>query len=286
MADRPPARLPDRPPYRLVVADLDGTVRDRARGITDGVRAAVAEARRRGVRVAIATGRMWRSAAPWVRALGADPPVILYNGGQVYDFGADRVLYDRRLPREAARAVLALAGADPEVQPHLVVQDTVYVSRPHPLTRAYAADDGLGYEVVADLLPLLAEEPHKILVIGAPDRIRALQARVQAAALPVHAVQSEPTYLEILPPGVSKGTALSAMLEGLEMSPAEVIAVGDNWNDVEMLEVAGLGVAMGHAPAGVRARAGWVCGTSEEEGFRQVLERFVLGGAGDRGGAP
>jgi Cof subfamily protein (haloacid dehalogenase superfamily) len=264
--------------YRLVVVDLDGTARSRVRGITPGVRAAVSAARARGVRVCVATGRMWRSAVPWVRALGADPPVILYNGGQVFDFVAGRTLYERRLPRASARQALELVRRDPEVQAHLYLNDQVYVERQHPLSDAYAADDGLTYEVVASLDALLADEPHKVLVIGPRGRVEALQAAVRDAALPVHAVQSEPTYLEILPPGVSKGAALEAMLRELGIAATETIAVGDNWNDVEMIEAAGLGVAMGHAPREVRARADHVCGTAEEEGVRSVIERFVLGG--------
>ena len=121
-------------------------------------------------------------------------------------------------------------------------------------------------------------DPHKVLIIGARERVEALQRTVRQAGLPVHAVQSEPVYLEILPPGVSKGEALRAMVEALGTStPSETIAIGDNWNDVEMIEAAGLGVAMGHAPEGVRASADYVCGTAEEEGVREVIERFVLG---------
>jgi Cof subfamily protein (haloacid dehalogenase superfamily) len=268
--------------YRLVVLDLDGTARSRLHGITPGVRAAVAAAQRTGVRVCVATGRMWRSAEPWVRVLGADSPAILYNGGQVLDFAHGRVLYERRLPREGARAALALARRDPEVQPHLYLHDRVYVERRHPLSDAYAADDGLTYEVVPSLDALLVEDPHKVLVIGSPERVRALQAAVREATLPVHAVQSEPVYVEFLPPGASKGTALEAMLERLEIPAAETVAVGDNWNDLEMIEAAGLGVAMGHAPEGVRARADHVCGTADQEGVREVFERFVLGGAAGR----
>lgn len=263
--------------YRLVVADLDGTARSRAHGITEGVRAAVAAARALGVPVCVATGRMWRSAAPWVERLGADPPAILYNGGQVFDFAAGRVLYDRRLPREAARRALAIIREDPEVQAHLYLHDRVYVERRHPLSDAYAADDGLTYEVVPAFEPLLDADPHKILVIGARDRIEALGHTVRQAGLGVHAVQSEPIYLEILPPGISKGTALVELLRVLGLDAEEVIAVGDNWNDVEMIEAAGLGVAMGHAPAGVRARANHVCGSADEEGLREVIERFILG---------
>lgn len=272
--------------YRLVVMDLDGTARSRRLGITPGVRDAIAAARARGVQVCLATGRMWRSAEPWVRALGVDPPVILYNGGQVLDFATGRLLYERRLPAEAARAALALIRRDPAVQPHLYVGDRVLVERPHPLTDAYTADDGLTAEVVPSFEPFLADDPHKVLVIGPRDRIEALQRTVRGAGLPVHAVQSEPVYLEILPPGVSKGEALRAMLATLGLAPAETIAIGDNWNDAEMIEAAGLGVAMRHAPERLRARAAYVCGSAEEEGVREVIERFVLAPGAHRPAAP
>ena len=263
-------------PYRLVVVDLDGTVRSRVLGITAGVRRTVAAAQALGVRVCVATGRMWRSAEPWVKVLGADSPIILYNGGQVLDFTTGHALYERRLPRVAAAGALTLARGVPEVQPLLYLKDRVYAERQHPLADAYAVDDGLSYEVVPSLDALLGEDPHKILIIGPSERIEALQSTVRRAGLSVHAVQSEPVYLEILPLGVSKGSALQAMVETLGISLEETIAIGDNWNDLEMIETAGLGVAMGQAPAGVRARAGYVCPTVEEEGVREVIERFVV----------
>ena len=266
--------------YRLLVVDLDGTVRSRIRGITPGVRAAVAAARARGVRVCVATGRMWRSAEPWVRALGADSPAILYNGGQVLDFETGRTLYERRLAGDVAREALALARRVAEVQPLLYAQDRVFAERRHPVADAYAVDDGLGYEVVASLDALLEDDPHKLLIIGPSDRIDALQGAVRRAGLPVHAVQSEPVYLEILPPDVSKGAALLAMVETLGVRASATIAVGDNWNDLEMIEAAGLGVAMASAPEGVRARADHVCGTAEEEGVCEVIERFILRAGG------
>jgi len=263
--------------YRLVVMDLDGTARSRRLGVTSGVREAITAARARGVRVCVATGRMWRSAGTWIHVLGVDPPAILYNGGQVLDFASGRTLYERRLPVAAARAALELVRRDLEVQPHLYIDDRVLVERPHPLTDAYTADDGLAAEVVPSFEPFLTAEPYKVLVIGSRERVEVLQRVVLGAGLPVHAVQSEPVYLEILPLGVSKGEALRAMCDALGLALAETIAIGDNWNDVEMIEAAGLGVAMGHAPEGVRAKADYVCGTAEEEGVREVIERFALG---------
>jgi Cof subfamily protein (haloacid dehalogenase superfamily) len=260
----------------MLVVDLDGTARSRRLGITAGVRAAVAAAQAGGVRVCVATGRMWRSAEPWVRALGADSPAILYNGGQVLDFATDRILYERRLPREAALAALAVIRQVAEVQPLLYVRDRVYAERYNPRLDAYVVDDGLTYDIAPSFEALLSDEPHKILVIGPRERIQLLQHDVRAARLPVHDVQSEPEYLEILPPGISKGTAMDKMLAALGVSAKEVVAVGDNWNDLEMIEEAGLGVAMGHAPQGVRDRADYVCGTAEQEGVREVIERFFL----------
>jgi Cof subfamily protein (haloacid dehalogenase superfamily) len=264
------------PRWRLLVVDLDGTVRSRRLGITAGVRAAVAGARARGVRVCVATGRMWRSAAPWLEALGADPPAILYNGARIFDFARGRVLFDRRLAAATVRGVLDLVRRDPEMQPHLYVRDQVHVERRHPLTEAFAADDGVDYRVVPAFESLLEEDPHKLLVIGAPARIQALEALVWASGLPLHATRSEPAYLEVLPPGVSKGAALALLAEGLGLRLADVVAVGDNWNDLEMIQAAGLGVAMGQAPPEVRALADHVCGTAEEEGVREVIERFIL----------
>ena len=142
--------------YRLLVLDLDGTARSRVHGITPGVRAAVAAAQARGVRVCVATGRMWRSAQPWVRALGADSPAILYNGGQVLDFATERTLYERRLPRDAARAALGLVrrvarGAAAPV--HAMIASTR--SAAIRWLDAYALDDGLSYEIVPSFDALL-----------------------------------------------------------------------------------------------------------------------------------
>jgi hydroxymethylpyrimidine pyrophosphatase-like HAD family hydrolase len=166
-----------------------------------------------------------------------------------------------------------------EVQPLLHTRDRMFAERRHPLADAYALDDGLSYEIVPSLDVLLDVDPHKLLVIGPSERVDTLQGTVRQAGLPVHAVKSEPVYLEILPPGVSKGTALRAMVEILGIPSSSTIAVGDNWNDLEMIEAAGVGVAMRSAPAGVRARADHVCGTAEEEGVREVIERFLLRGA-------
>ena len=113
--------------YRLLVADIDGTLVNARREITPPVHEAVAAAQARGVRVCLATGRIWPSARQYVEGLGADPPVILYNGGMVYDFVRDEVWLRRPLPLPQARDVLRILRRHPAVHAHLYVDDRVYI---------------------------------------------------------------------------------------------------------------------------------------------------------------
>src|SRR5438552_3098682 len=99
-----------------------------------------------------------------------------------------------------------------------------------------------------------------------------------AGRLPIsiNAVFSEDTFLEILPQGSSKGAALEFVAQHLGIPLSEIIAVGDNLNDLEMIRTAGLGVAMGNAPPELRAQAGYVTSTNDEGGLAEVIERFIL----------
>jgi Cof subfamily protein (haloacid dehalogenase superfamily) len=264
--------------YRLIVADIDGTLVTRNREITPGVLAAVREAQSRGVRVCLATGRIWLSARQYFERLGADPPAILYNGGLVYDFRTDTVLRRIHLDYEHARAVLEILREVPEVQPHVYAGDRVYTGRVNELTDRYRRKDGIHVEEVGDLVAFLPRDPMKILIVGArPDLERAV-SRIRTIPMPINTVFSEETYLEILPVGSSKGVALEFVAARLEVPVSQVIAVGDNLNDLEMLRTAGLGVAMGNAPEALRMAADVVTRTNDEEGLRDVIERFVLHG--------
>lgn len=264
---------------QLVALDLDGTLLTSTGEVSPGVLAAVRAAQARGVRVLVATGRIWPSAAPYVRRVGADPPVILYNGGLVYDFRTDTVLHRVTLAYDHARAVLELLGQYPQVQPHLCVDDRVYVGHSNALSEAYARKNGVSVIEVGDLVKFLPPDPMKILIIGERSDLVAVKAVIGALPLPIHSVFSELTYLEILPVGISKGTALAFVAQQLAIPRAAVLAVGDNLNDLEMIQFAGVGVAMANAEAALIPQADYVTGTNDDDGVRDVIERFVLGDA-------
>lgn len=262
--------------YRLLVADIDGTLVNAAREITPPVRAAVAAAQSRGTRVCLATGRIWPSAKQFVERLGADSPAILYNGGLVYDFKGDEIWLRRTLGLEQARSVLRILRRHPSVQPHLYVDDRVYVPAMNELTEAYQEKDSLRAEPVGDLANWLEKDPMKILIIGERPALEAVVDDIELLPYEVNHVFSETIYLEVLPPGVDKGTALQAVAARLGLQREEIIAVGDNLNDLAMVEYAGIGVAMANAPEALRARADFVAPSNNDHGLQEVIERFVL----------
>ena len=262
--------------FRLLVADIDGTLVTSDRKITPRVLDAVRAAQGKGVRVCLATGRIWPSAQTYFQQLGADPPAILYNGGLVYDFRTDTVLRRVPLDYEEARAVLELLREFPTVQPHLYVGDRVYTGRRSQDTQRYQRKDSLEVEEVGDLVAFLPREPMKILVIGSRSDLLKLKDRIAQLPISINAVFSEDTFLEILPRGSSKGSALEFVAHYLGIPLSEIVAVGDNLNDLEMICAAGLGVAMGNAPAELKAHAGYVTATNDEEGLAEVIERFIL----------
>ncbi len=266
--------------YRLLVADIDGTLVNSAREITPAVHGAVAEVQAHGVRVCLATGRIWPSARRYVETLGADPPVVLANGGMVYDFARDEVWLRVALPRAQALDVLRILRRHPAVQPHLYVDNRVYVPAMNALTETYQRKDSLRAEVVGDLADWLsavpAAAPMKILNIGERPALEAVAREIDELPYPINHVFSEYIYLEILPPGVDKGTAVRALAERLGVPREAIVAVGDNLNDLAMIEYAGLGVAMGNAPETLRAAADVVAPSNDDHGLQEVIERFIL----------
>src|SRR5438876_758942 len=114
------------------------------------------------------------------------------------------------------------------------------------------------------------------VAFGRRPALLGVRGRIARWPISINSVFSEDTFLEILPQGSSKGAALEFVAQHLGIPLSEIIAVGDNLNDLEMIRTAGLGVAMGNAPPELRAQAGYVTSTNDEGGLAEVIERFIL----------
>ena len=178
------------------------------------------------------------------------------------------------LDPDGLRAALEVLREFPDVRPHVFAQERVYVDRLDPQSRAYLERDGITAEEVGDL-DTVPQDPVKVWVVGNPERLLSLEGELARRAPKVRWVFSERDFLELLPWGVSKGTALRTVCAVLGVPLREVVAVGDNPNDLEMLQAAGLGVAVADAHPAVREAAGYVTRAPGGEALVEVAERFL-----------
>jgi Cof subfamily protein (haloacid dehalogenase superfamily) len=233
---------------------------------------AIAAAHDAGIRVILVTGRMFRSVRPYAQAAGITDPVICYQGAVVADPVSGRFLRHEPIPLELARE--AIAAVQAEGYPlNCYVDDELYVAEHTSASESYASFQNLEVHAVGDLLAWLKEPPTKLVAVGDPVELDALEQRLlDHFAGRMYISKSLPYFLEFASPEVTKGTGLAFLAEHLGFSREETVAFGDGENDVELLEWAGYGVAVENAHPRVLMVADFVCPPVTEEGVAQVIE--------------
>ncbi|MCB1150450.1 HAD hydrolase family protein [bacterium] len=286
-------------PRRLLIAvDVDGTLVDTemAQELRAPEIAAVRRVREAGHVLALCTGRSARSVESVVRAADgalAGSPMILLNGALVLADGGARVLRDGGLPRETAAAVVGMflaAGALPLAFDMESDGGGLRAQRlePNPVLGRYLERrlERVGEIALSD--DLAADLPHTVQEVGTIERepvVRELAAAIRARfGEEVWVVTTETLierdsyrWLEVMPPHCHKGSGLELLAAHLEIPRERVVAIGDNYNDLDMFLAAGHSVAMGNAPADVRAVAGRVAPSVSEHGAAVVLDEIARG---------
>lgn len=261
-----------------MAVDLDGTLLDPQNRITPRTAAAITAAVARGVRVAIVTGRMYISAAPYARQLNLlDTPLAAYNGALVKRFPAGELIAGHPVPEAIARSVLALC----ERQGYYVQaywDDTCCVEKITDRTRQYDANAGIASRAVGPLLQFMPGPPNKLLIFEPAERIPGIEAELQALlGNSVNTAASFPYFLEITHPDANKGRALADIAASYGLGPEQVLALGDAANDISMLRWAGYSGAMPQAADSVKALATHVATAPPGDGVGELIEKLVLG---------
>ena len=261
--------------YELLVCDLDGTLIDHSLALEPALVAAFKRAAAAGLGITIATGRMPLSVDFYREALDIRLPVIYYNGGLIRD-AAGTELLRRELPRGILAKVREVFSAAP-VHPIFFRDEQLYcLDRTLPI-RQFCDDEGLRAHVIPDPEEFLRLGAFmKGLFIGHRRDLGVLRGDLEGVlgdgARLVHTAEH---YLELLPVASTKGAALAHLAAHLGVSLDRVVAVGDHDNDLEMVEVAGLGVAMAHAPESVRAVADRVAPAPADGGLLRLLAEVL-----------
>lgn len=266
--------------YKILVLDLDGTLTDSNKKITLRNKEALLRAQQKGVKVVLASGRPTYGIAPLADELQLERYggyVLSYNGGEIIDWKTKDLLYANVLPNEVIPQLHTCA------QKHdmaLLSYDGDYVVTERPTDEYVQKEAFINKMEVRLCESFLKEVPlplPKCLIVGNPDRLVAVEAELSILLQGVISVyRSEPFFLELVPLGIDKARSLSVLLNHVELTREEMVAIGDGYNDLSMIEFAGMGVAMGNAQEPVRKAARYVTATNDEDGVALAVERFFL----------
>ncbi len=263
---------------RLVAMDLDDTLLRDDWTISPRVILAIQKAIAQGVKMTIATGRMTISARPYVEQLGLDIPVITYHGAMIQQVLSGDILFRCVIPSALATEIVEDV-ASRGVHAQIYLKDRVITPELNAWSDEYARIASVRIEE-ANLSTLLSQEPdgvEKILLMGEESVLDQLAPLLRHSyGEKVHITKSKPCFLEITHSLVNKGVALAALAKHLGIERSEVMAIGDSFNDIEMIIYAGLGVAMGNARQEIQDRADIVTASNEEDGVAEAIERYVL----------
>jgi Cof subfamily protein (haloacid dehalogenase superfamily) len=273
-------------PFRLLALDIDGTLLRSDKTVSPRTLQALAAARRAGVRIALVTGRRYPAARRVAAQLGCETDLVLHNGALIIE--GETVVRCRPLDREVARRAVRVgraAGADAVVhcgragEGLLLVEGVApsntllayYLDRSHPDVRN-----------VTDLETAMEEDPIQVMYGAGLAEMAALRdrllaelsdaARIERTVYPHLGV----SLLDVLDPGVGKAEALAFLQDRYQVTAAQTLAIGDNWNDHEMLTGAGLGLLMGNADPEMLALGLPVLPTNDEDGVAHAIEEHVL----------
>jgi Cof subfamily protein (haloacid dehalogenase superfamily) len=245
--------------FRLIVFDLDGTLVDENLNTTEEDIEGIRKARQRGLTITLATGRTFRSALPYVQKLDIALPVILCNGAAIVAPEKGEVLFQQMLPGKEA-SLLAEKAAEADLDCLLYtdpLSDCPTVFHLTPLLADFILLEGLHCVELNVLSEVMyTHPPIKIQIVGYDEeKLTGFERRIsgELSGLSVFKVQSD--YLEAVPAGVSKGSALYRLSRLLGIPPSQIVAFGDSVNDRELLAAAGVGIAMADAPEELKETA-------------------------------
>lgn len=271
---------------KMLICDIDGTLLNSKGELTPGVIAAVQEAHQKGLIVTLATGRHLRGVVPIVEKLGVNVPVILSNGAIIVDPMKQETMLHHTIDLETTHAILDVIKKH-DLWSSLFFHefagiDTFYDRDPgFPEAYYFVQQDPTITKLVPDLKEITHANPLKVLLLEKTEKVLPLVEDLRKLDYKFNMVVSGHdfpgyTFLELNPYGITKASGIVHLAKLLGLDQSEIAAVGDNVNDIEMIEHAGLGVAMGNAAQELKAKAALLTKSNDEDGVAYLIREHLL----------
>lgn len=266
--------------YKLLVLDLDGTLTNSKKEITLRTKEVLIKAQKEGLKIVLASGRPTPGITPLAQELRLSDfkgYILSYNGGQIIDCTTYEYIYENVLPPNVYPYLYECAKKNRFTI--LSYKDDYIVSEnaDDPYVRHEAFLNKMKSITVPHFLNVINFPVAKCLIVGEPEKLALLEQEMKAKLTDrMNVFRSEPFFLELVPKGIDKAHSLSVLIQKLGIKQEEVIACGDGFNDLSMIQFAGLGIAMSNAQEVVKQAANHITLSNEEEGVAVVVEKFFF----------
>ena len=268
---------------KMIALDLDNTLLLKDLTIPQETIDVLHEASERGVHVVISSGRMRAAAKRYADVIGTTDSIVCCNGAEIYS-GDGKLMHDAGIPVETVKELVLLCEKK-GIYVQLYWGDDIVIERWNEKTEGYpdahnqrVIEVGSWSDAVSGKSDgIIMQSSPKALLIGEPDTVEDMIADIsEAMGGRLNFIRSSRSYVEVLAPGVSKGEGLRILAEKLGIDSSEVMACGDNMNDMAMVTWAGTGVAVANAVPALKEAADYVASQERSYGVAEAVRKFVL----------
>lgn len=271
--------------YKLVAIDMDGTLLNSKHEISEYTRNVLKEVTEKGVKVVICTGRLFASARFYAKLLGLITPIIACNGAYICEYHRNNVLYENPIDSVDYKEVIKILEKN-NMYYHFYDNENFYTKELNYNSLKYynwnkkqKTEDKINIEIIEDVVKMMEERNPKVYKVVVMDENKGKLSNIVKELKKnshLEIVSSMSQSFDIMNKGVSKGNALMRLSDFFSLESNEVIAIGDNYNDISMFEYAGVSVAMNNGEKEAKEKADVITDTNDNDGVAKVLKKLIL----------
>lgn len=271
--------------YKLICIDMDGTLLNDKKEVSDENLNTLKKASEKDVKIAVCTGRLFASARYYAELIGVEAPVIASNGAYIREKDRDEVIYELSIGIDKCKALQSILSKYSfniyyNKFDSVITQNGFYEGNTYAAMNKNLHDKNkIKLITTDDINKFIEEQGDDILkcICISDDYESLIKAKKEILEMGYYeVVSSNRDNIEVMLKGISKGKAVKVLADFYNISRDEIICIGDNENDLSMIEFAGLGVAMGNAADKVKSIANYITETNNNNGVAKVIEKFIL----------
>lgn len=261
--------------YKLVAIDIDGTLLTNQKRILLETKNDIIDAHNKGIIICICTGRGYPAAKRYIDEINLNIPLILYNGSRIRMSNDESLILNKTIDVMVAKNVFDIINRNNGTC-CFWREDVLYFNKYDEYTAYYEDLTSIKANIIGELTNELFDGINKFLWFDTLENLEYIKSNILSDVSGINYFNSQSHILEIVPTNINKGESLKFLANHYNIEMDQVIAIGDDENDISMIKVAGMGVAMGNAKSIVKEVADYITLTNEENGVGEVIKKFTL----------